>query len=333
MGFMETEHSQIARRENDEFYVQNVINHELLSPEEEVELGQQVQAGAAAQLEIDEAAEGENPLTAEKYEELSEAAKTGQIAKNRFVESNMRLAVKAAYDYRQRGVDIPDLVNEASFGLRRAAEKYDPNRGNRFSTYATPWVNQAVDRAVKNQERAIRVPVNVITQSWSLARHENALASRLGRLPSIDEVAQEASVEAEEVSEARRVMDQQKMSSLDKPAKSERDNEGETSPFGELLESSMYSGEQTVEEEVGAQLENETIRDFLKTAPLSERELEVIERRFMFKENSNKHDGEWSFREIGKEIGISGQRAQQVGAAAMKKLYRYAEEYGLEDSR
>jgi RNA polymerase primary sigma factor len=222
----------------------------------------------ALQLFLNEA--GRHPLLTPAEEiELAKRIERGDLdAKERMINSNLRLVVSIARKY--QGVaemTLLDLIQEGMFGLIRAAEKFDWRKGFRFSTYATLWIRQAIGRALDERGRTIRLPINVAQRERRIANAERDLSAKLGRAPTVDEIAVEAKVDPEQVLELREVA--RKVTSLDRPLGDE--GEGE---LGDLLP----GRDPAPEEEVQVALEQETVREVVRSLP--DREREVIQLRF-----------------------------------------------------
>src|ERR687887_5633 len=219
----------------------------------------------ALQLFLNEA--GRWPLlTAEEEVELAKRIEEGDAeAKDRMINSNLRLVVSIAKRYQGHRLSLLDLIQEGILGLIRAAEKFDWRRGFKFSTYATWWIRQAIERGIANRARMIRMPVYVIERERKIDRAERELFIRLGRQPTDREIADAAKLPIEQVHEVRSYA--RTVTSLDAPV-----GEDETTSFGELLE----SGEQEPDEEVEISLRKEMLHRALADLPEDERHVVVL---------------------------------------------------------
>jgi RNA polymerase primary sigma factor len=255
-------------------------------------------------------------LTAAEEVELAKAIERGDLeAKERMVNSNLRLVIANARKYQNLGLPLMDLIQEGVLGLIRASEKFDWRRGFKFSTYATLWIRQSMQRALANTSRTIRIPVHIEQRQRKLAKTERELANKLGREPSEDELASAAEMELAEVIALREAP--QATASLDKPI----DDEGQTA-LGDLLE----SGEPEPIEEVAAGERTDVITSALED--LSGPERQVIELRYGLSD-----DGEEKSRDaIAKELGMSWQRVDNLERQALKHLEQGGQLDALRDA-
>jgi RNA polymerase primary sigma factor len=279
-------------------YLKEIGRVPLLTRQEEISLAALMERGLEARDRLNE-----NHASPEEREQLMAQAQTGELARLRLAEANFRLVVSIAKRYNGRGISFQDLIQEGNIGLLRAVDKFDHRRGFKFSTYATWWIRQAITRAIADQGRTIRVPVHMGERISRLRRKSLFLAQKLGREPTMEELAAEMRAPRPEVERLLRIA--QRPLSLEMPLSEEEDTS-----LGDLIEDESIllpddaAIENALRQEINAAL-----------ASLSPRETLVIRLRFGLKDGQPR-----TLEEVGHKFGVTRERIRQIEADALRKL-------------
>jgi RNA polymerase sigma factor (sigma-70 family) len=287
-------------------YLDGIGTYALLTADQEVELAKAFERGRRAQHGLEG---GEVPP--EDRVRLQETVETGENARQRFIQANLRLVVSIAKRYPHSGMPLLDLIQEGNLGLIRAVEKFEYRKGFKFSTYATWWIRQAITRAIADKSRTIRVPVHMMDTITQMQTAENSLTRRLGRTPTDDEIAEEAGLTVAKVREAKKVAPEPV--SIFEPV-------GEDNAvIGDFIEDAEASAPFDM---VGLGVRKEDLMEVL--ARLNERERKVIEMRYGLGNQEPK-----TLDEVGRHFNVTRERIRQIEAKALAKLRHPSSPGGL----
>ncbi|KKO82990.1 sigma-70 family RNA polymerase sigma factor [Corynebacterium otitidis] len=281
-------------------YLNGIGKTDLLTADDEVELAKQIEVGLYAEHVL---ADHDEPLTRAKKRDLKVLARQGKKARSHLLEANLRLVVSLAKRYTGRGMPLLDLIQEGNLGLIRAMEKFDYQKGFKFSTYATWWIRQAITRGMADQSRTIRLPVHLVEQVNKLSRLKRELYQSLGREPSNEELAGESGLPEEKVELLLR--QSRDPVSLDMPVGAD-----EEAPLGDFIEDAEAAD---AELSVVATLRHDDIHDVLGS--LDQREQDVITLRYGLNDGVPR-----TLDQIGRKFGLSRERVRQIEREVMKKL-------------
>ena len=293
-------------------YLKEIGKVALLTPEEEINLAQKMNAGALAQEQLDEAETSDFPP--EDLAQLKKLVKEGDRAKQKLAEANLRLVVSIAKRYVGRGMLFLDLIQEGNLGLIKAVEKFDYTKGYKFSTYATWWIRQAITRAIADQARTIRIPVHMVETINKVIRVSRQLLQELGHDPSPEEIAEEMNMPVDKVREILKIA--QEPVSLETPIGEEED-----SHLGDFIPD---EGASEPSEAASFTLLKEQLVDVLST--LTPREEKVLKLRFGIEDGRTR-----TLEEVGKEFNVTRERIRQIEAKALRKLRHPSRSKKLKD--
>lgn len=297
--------------ENEEPNMADLEDEEELSDEDLEITAENVDAFADDSVRLYLREIGKIPLLSlEEETELAKKVLEGdKKAKDKMVEANMRLVVSIAKRYSGRGLDLLDLIQEGNTGLLRAVEKFDPDKGFKFSTYATWWIRQAITRAIADQARTIRIPVHMVETINKVLRTTRKLTQELNREPTTAEIAKELDMEPDKIEYVMRI--KQDIASLD--ASVGRDGDDEDSVLGDFVEDEERA---SPEDSAVTQILKEQLAAILST--LSEREQKIIRMRFGIG-GERPH----TLEEVGAEFSVTRERIRQIEAKALSKLRKH----------
>ena len=296
-------------------YLKDIGKIPLLSIDEETDLAKLVVDGREAKRRVDEIEnDDQNTVSVEEFESLLELVDKAHDAKDKLVNSNLRLVVSIAKRYLGRGLQFLDLIQEGNMGLIKAVDKFDHQKGFKFSTYATWWIRQAITRAVADQARTIRIPVHMVETINKLVRIQRQLVQELSREPSPQEVAERMDISVEKVQQIQKIA--QEPISLESPVGEEEDsNLGDFISDPHALDPYEYTAKMKLRQELD---------DVLRT--LTEREERVLRLRFGLIDGRQR-----TLEEVGKEFNVTRERIRQIEAKALRKLKHPSRRRKLKD--
>ncbi len=281
-------------------YLKEVGRIPLLTAEEEVELAKRIEAGREARAEL-----ARGNVSPKRREELRRIIEDGWKAREKLITANSRLVISVAKKYVGRGVPFLDLIQEGNIGLIRATKKFDYRRGHKFSTYATWWIRQAVTRAIADQGRTIRVPVHMGDQINKLLRTQHQLTQKLGREPTVEELAEELGIPPKKVEYMMQVA--RHPLSLEMPTDDE-----ENAVLGDFIKD---EGAQAPDENAAQVMLREQLEKILSELP--PREVRILQLRYGLLDGHA-----YTLEEVGRKMGVTRERVRQIEAQALARLRR-----------
>ncbi len=295
-------------------YLKEIGKVDLLTASEEVDLAMKIEAGLDATEKLEAAEAGEIELTRAEMRRLIRIENVGLEAKQALISANLRLVVSIAKRYVGRGMLFLDLIQEGNLGLIRAVEKFDYQKGFKFSTYATWWIRQAITRAIADQARTIRIPVHMVETINKLVRVQRQLLQDLGRDPTPEEIGAEMDMSADRVREIQKIS--QEPVSLETPIGEEEDSQ-----LGDFIEDSRAI---VPPDAASFSMLQEQLTQVLDS--LADRERKVIELRFGLVDGHPR-----TLEEVGREFGVTRERIRQIESKTLAKLRHPSRSSKLKD--
>ena len=295
-------------------YLKEIGKVDLLTASEEVDLAMKIEAGLEATEKLEAAEAGEIELTRAEMRRLTRIENVGLEAKQALISANLRLVVSIAKRYVGRGMLFLDLIQEGNLGLIRAVEKFDYQKGFKFSTYATWWIRQAITRAIADQARTIRIPVHMVETINKLVRVQRQLLQDLGRDPTPEEIGAEMDMSADKVREIQKIS--QEPVSLETPIGEEEDSQ-----LGDFIEDSQAV---VPPDAASFSMLQEQLTQVLDS--LADRERKVIELRFGLVDGHPR-----TLEEVGREFGVTRERIRQIESKTLAKLRHPSRSSKLKD--
>lgn len=284
-------------------YLKEIGQIPLLTYEEETKYASRVSAGRYAREQLEEYNQGLIDFDEDDIDQLQDIIEIAQISKDKLVEANYRLVVSIAKRYVGRGLLFLDLIQEGNMGLMRAVDKFDYEKGFKFSTYATWWIRQAITRAVADQARTIRIPVHMVETINKMIRIQRQLTQELGREPLVEEIANRMGITPEKVQNIQRI-------SKEPISLEAHVGEEEDSSLGDFISDPNAL---TPEEYMLQEMVKQALDEVLET--LTDREEKVLRLRYGLFDGKNH-----TLEEVGREFGVTRERIRQIEAKALRKL-------------
>ena len=291
-------------------YLKQIGKYKLLDVETEKRLAEDVANGTIAEARLKS-----NDYTSEELEDLKMQVKRAKRARERLVNSNLRLVVSIAKKYISRGLDFLDLIQEGSLGLIKSVDKYELEKGYKFSTYATWWIRQAITRAIADKARTIRIPVHMVENINKYYKCTRDLTGKLGRIPTIEEIAEEMHMSEDKILQIQKIA--QEPVSLESPVGEEEDSTlGDFIPDTSAEDPYRYTFQKQKEAALDEAL-----------STLSDREERVLRLRYGLTEDGR----ERTLEEVGEEFDLTRERIRQIQAKAITRLRQPSKSKKLED--